>query len=198
MRADGLWNDLPESRNLNYIIEWGGDLLIDNPDINVSSDSVEYRKKYLELMSQLNGIPEDASYRGLHLLKGDDLVTKFERGNVSKLESQGIDASSIGLDLTNDNFISKTEMAKILIELKDARETLRDYSASLQNDLSIITSRREFIEKNINTFQAGSNDLIAADLNQKGAELLALQTRQQLQIEALSLASESNILDLFS
>ncbi len=198
MRSDGFWNDLPENRNLNYIIEWGGDLLIDNPDINVSSDSVEYRERYLEVLSQMEDISTDASYRGIQLLKEDDLETTFNQENQHSLTTQGIDTSALGLGLDNDNFISKVEMTKILDELRDARETLRDYSASLQNDLTIITTRRDFIEQNINTLSAGSDDLTLANQNQNGAELLSLQTRQQIQTTALSLSSQSNILDLFS
>ena len=198
MRADGLWNDLPDSQSLNYIIEWGGDLLIENPDINVSSDSVAYRKQYLELLSQIDEVAIDASFRGNQLLNNDDIETAFNRDNNSFLETQGIDATFTGLGLTNDNFISKSEMTKILSELQGARQTLREYSASLANDLQIIETRSNFIESNINTFESGGSDLVIADLNEKGTEMLALQTRQQLQFEVLSLASTSNILDLFS
>lgn len=198
LRADGLWNDLPDSYNLNYIIEFGGDLLIQNPDINVSSESMDYRDKYLDILTQIDAITSDASFRGVQLLQKDELVTKFNYETKSKLETQGIDATAEGLGLTNDNFISKTEMTKILSELRDARTTLRQFGASIQNDLSIITSRNDFIQNTVNTLKAGSNDLILADMNEKGAELLSLQTRQQLQFEVLPLNTNANILDLFS
>jgi flagellin-like hook-associated protein FlgL len=197
MRADGFWNDLPEDDNLNYIIEWGGDLLIQNPDINVSSDAMAYRADYLELIAEIEAISEDASFRGLNLLRGENLETRFNKDYSSLLETEGIDATISGLGLTNDNFISKTEMTKILDELDDARTALRQYGASIQTDLSIITARRDFIEQNINTLRAGADDLTIADMNAKGSEMLALQTRQLLQVEALSLTANNNILDLF-
>jgi flagellin-like hook-associated protein FlgL len=198
LRADGLWNDLPADRNLNYIIEWGGDLLVQNPDVNVSSEAMDYRRDFLALLGQIDSIAEDSSYRGIHLLTEDDLRTDFNYESGSKQITEGIDATATALGLTNDNFISKSEMTKILSELQDAREVLRDYSASLANDLSVISSRRDFIENTINTYEAGGNDLIFADINEKGSEMLALQTRQQIQFEALSLSVNSNILDLFS
>ncbi len=197
MRADGFWNDLPEDDNLNYLIEWGGDLFIQNPDINVSKEAMDYRRNYLELMGQIEEISSEANFRGIGLLENEDLVTKFERGNGSRLESQGIDASLEGLNLTGDNFISKTEVKRTLSNLRKARETMREYASSLQNDLSIITARRDFIEQNINTFKAGANDLTLADINAKGAEMLSLQTRRELQVEALALSTSTNILDLF-
>lgn len=192
MRADGLWNDLPEANNLNYIIEWGGDLLIQNPDINVSSDAMDYRRDYLDLMGQIQEISLDASYRGVKLLQDDNLKTDFNPERTNSLTIEGIDASISGLGLTGDNFISKIEMTKLLDDLGGARTTLREYSSSLQNSLSIVNTRREFIAQHANTLQSGGDDLTLADMNEKGSEILALQTRQQLSFEALRLSSVSN------
>jgi flagellin len=51
----------------------------------------------------------------------------------------------------------------------------------------------------INTLQSGSDSLTLADSNEEGANLLALQTRQQLSTTALSLAAQAdqNVLRLF-
>jgi flagellin-like hook-associated protein FlgL len=51
----------------------------------------------------------------------------------------------------------------------------------------------------INTLQVGSDSLTLADTNEEGANMLALQTRQQLSTTALSLASQANqaVLRLF-
>ncbi|MEM6810924.1 MAG: lectin-like protein [Pseudomonadota bacterium] len=200
MRPDGTWNDLPNNQNLNYIIEWGGDLFIQNPDVNVSSRAMDYRRDYMELMGEIQAISVDANYRGLSLLEGEDLLTRFELGSSvnSRLRTQGIDATLEGLGLTGDNFVSKTEMTKLLGELDDAREALREYGSSLQNDLAIITQRRDFVENTINTLTSGSDDLVIADQNEIGSNLLALQVREQLQFEALSLSRNDNILDLFT
>ena len=51
----------------------------------------------------------------------------------------------------------------------------------------------------INTLQTGADNLVLADSNEEAANLLALQTRQQLSTTALSLASQAdqNVLRLF-
>ncbi|MBT5297697.1 MAG: flagellin-like protein, partial [Rhodospirillaceae bacterium] len=51
----------------------------------------------------------------------------------------------------------------------------------------------------VNTLTAGAGKLTLADLNEEGANLLALQTRQQLGIQSLAFAgqSEQAILGLF-
>ena len=59
--------------------------------------------------------------------------------------------------------------------------------------------RQDFTKAMINTLQTGSDSLTLADSNQEGANLLALQTRQQLSTTALSLASQASqaVLRLF-
>ena len=60
-------------------------------------------------------------------------------------------------------------------------------------------NRQNFTKQMINTLQTGADELTLADTNEEGANMLALQTRQQLSITALSLASQSNqaVLRLF-
>ena len=72
-------------------------------------------------------------------------------------------------------------------------------SQTLSAGLSTVQIRQDFTNSMINTLQTGSDNLTLADSNQEGANLLALQTRQQLSTTALSLASQSdqNVLRLF-
>ena len=51
--------------------------------------------------------------------------------------------------------------------------------------------RQDFTKAMINTLQTGADSLTLADANEEGANLLALQTRQQLSTTALSLASQA-------
>jgi flagellin-like hook-associated protein FlgL len=76
---------------------------------------------------------------------------------------------------------------------------VRSFGSSLSNNLSIIQTRRDFTEQTINTLRAGASDLTDANLNEEGANLLALQTSQQLGVTSLSLASQSqqSVLRLF-
>jgi flagellin-like hook-associated protein FlgL len=59
--------------------------------------------------------------------------------------------------------------------------------------------RQDFTKAMVNTLQSGSANLTLADSNAEGANLLALQTRQQLSSTALSLAAQAdqNVLRLF-
>ena len=72
-----------------------------------------------------------------------------------------------------------------------ARDDLRTSSKTLSNQLSTITTRQEFTSKMINTLEDGAATLVNADLNEEGANMLMLQTRQSLGTTSLSLASQA-------
>ena len=60
-------------------------------------------------------------------------------------------------------------------------------------------TRKDFTKNMIDTLQTGADNLVLADTNEEGANLLALQTRQSLSTTALSLSAQAdqNVLRLF-
>jgi flagellin len=75
------------------------------------------------------------------------------------------------------------------IELFD--DQLQVESSKLANHLNVITLREDFTKNIVNEFKTGADELTVADLNEEGANLLALQTSQSLGISSLSLASQA-------
>jgi len=65
-------------------------------------------------------------------------------------------------------------------------------SKSLSQSINIVSIRQEFTTELINTLQTGADKLTLADLNEEGANLLSLQTSQQLGVQSLTLASQAN------
>jgi flagellin len=86
-----------------------------------------------------------------------------------------------------------------LTEIQNAMTNLRTRSAGLSSNLSVVTTRQDFTNSIVNTLQTGADNLTLADMNQEGANLLMLQTRQSLGTTALSLASQAaqSVLRLF-
>ena len=154
---------------------------------------------YNTLRSQIDDLVNDAQYRGINLLNGDDLVTFFNENNTSSLTTEGVDFTANGLSLTEATFRSSEEIELTATQARTALNDVRSFGSSLANDLAIITARRDFTEQTVNTLQAGADDLTVADQNEEGANLLALQTRQQLGVTSLSLAAQSqqSVLALF-
>jgi len=188
------------SGNLDPIVNVGGgaeDVTIRFNNSTASLDALA--NDYNTLRSQIDDLVNDAQYRGINLLNGDDLTTFFNENNSSRLTTEGVDFTANGLSLTEATFRSSAQIELTATQARDALSGVRAFGSSLANDLSIIQTRRDFTESTINTLQAGADDLTVADQNEEGANLLALQTRQTLGVTSLSLASQSqqSVLRLF-
>ena len=83
--------------------------------------------------------------------------------------------------------------------LKSSLDTLRSQSSTFGSNLSVVENRQDFTKNMINTLETGAANLTLADSNEEAANLLALQTRQQLSSTALSMASQADqaVLRLF-
>lgn len=83
--------------------------------------------------------------------------------------------------------------------IDSALVTVRQVAQNLGTNSSLLEIRREFTSNLINTLRGGASELINADLNEESANLLSLQTRQQLGTISLSIAqqSEQSVLRLF-
>jgi flagellin len=95
---------------------------------------------------------------------------------------------SVNRTLWGTNAAIQTDMAN----LNTAIILLRTQAASMAANLSVITTRQDWSAGMISNLQTGSDNLTLADMNEEGANMLALQTRQQLGIQALALASQAN------
>lgn len=158
------------------------------------SDFNRVRDQITELVT--NG---DTGYRGTNLLFGDDLFTVFNEFRTSTLTTSGVTFTADGLGLSAANFSRISSTEGTLADVRTALENVRNFGLTLAADLNVIQTREDFTNDIINTLTEGADKLTVADQNEEGAKLLALQTRQQLGVTALSLASQSqqSILRLF-
>lgn len=164
-----------------------------------SVDLESLANDYNEVRNQIDRIVVDSNYRGINLLQGDNLTTSFNEDRTSSLTTDGVNFSANGLGITEATFASADAIDANAVQTRDALEKVRAFGSTLANDLSIIQTRKTFTSETVNTLKAGADDLTVADLNEEGANLLALQTRQQLGTTSLSLASQSQqaVLRLF-
>jgi flagellin len=157
--------------------------------------------QYNEIRSQIDNLSTDSGYKGVNLLGGNDLTVEFNEDGSSSISVTGFDATVAGdLAITAaTDFTSSTNLDTAVGELDAALTTLRSQSKTLSSNLSIITTRLDFTTNMINTLQTGSDNLTLADMNEEGANMLMLQTRQSLGTTSLSLAAQAaqSILRLF-
>ncbi|MGD9845423.1 MAG: flagellin [Variibacter sp.] len=161
--------------------------------------------QFNELRDQLNKLSDDASFNGINLLKGDTLKLTFNETNTSSIsivsqDPDGINSDVLGIGAANaTEFSSNSSLDSRLDGLATALTSLRSQSSAFGSNLSVVQNRQDFTKNMINTLQTGADNLVLADSNEEAANLLALQTRQQLSTTALSLASQADqaVLRLF-
>ena len=160
------------------------------------------------LLVQIGQLAGDSGFNGVNLLGNDDLTVNFNEDATSSTSITGVDytnANATPLGIANSvnwsaaNGVGNTNIDDAAADLTAALTTLRSESQTLGANLSTVQIRQDFTKATINTLQTGSSDLTLADSNEEGANLLALQTRQQLSTTALSLAAQAdqNVLRLF-
>ncbi len=166
-----------------------------------NSTRAQFATQYNDLLDQVDDLTRDAGYNGVNLLQSDSLTVTFNEDGSSTLSITGVDFDSGGLGI-NDSigaFGSDIDINTALGELDDAKASLRAQASKFGSNLSVVETRQDFTKKLINVLETGAANLTLADTNEEGANLLALQTRQQLSSTALSLASQAdqNVLRLF-
>ncbi len=154
---------------------------------------------YNQLLSQYDMLIKDSSYKGINLLETDRLKINFNEDKSAKVMVEGVDVTSKSLGLQTTEWLTQDDVQKSLEQITNAKNVLRSAASQLGNYYSIITTREDFTNKLINVLEEGADKLTLADMNEESANMLALQTRQSLAINSLSLASQANqaILKLF-
>ncbi|WP_298959808.1 flagellin [uncultured Roseibium sp.] len=117
----------------------------------------------------------------------------FNRGTL------GSGTGSVSLSALASEFKTDTDIDRTLQAINAALDELRNAARAMGTALSTVEIRTDFTQNLINTLEVGAGELTIADMNEEGANMLALQTRQQLSSTALSLANQADqsVLSLF-
>ncbi len=158
-----------------------------------SSARTPLAAQYDSLRTQIDELASDAGYKGTNFLDDGNLTVEFNEDASSTLTISGFDASTTGLSLTAaaGSWASDANVDTDVAKLDAALTTLRSNAKTLALNNGVVTTRQEFTTSLINTLTSGADALTAADSNEEGANMLALQTRQQLGIVALQLSSQA-------
>ncbi|MBJ3783907.1 flagellin N-terminal helical domain-containing protein [Devosia sediminis] len=155
--------------------------------------------QFNELRDQLDKIADDASFNGINLLRGDKLAITFNETGTSSIDIQTkdgdtINSSNLGVSTTleEEDLDSDAKIDAELSKLKSALNDVRSQASTFGSNLSIVENRQTFTNAMINTLEDGAGNLTLADMNTEAANLLALQTRQSLSQNSLSLASQAD------
>ncbi|MEW5769682.1 MAG: flagellin [Pseudomonadota bacterium] len=158
--------------------------------------------QFSQILLKINDLIEDADYKGTNYLEAGSLTVLFNEDGSNALTVTGFTANVGSLGVTSSgSSISAggTNLDTAASQIQVAITTLNTQASILSSNLSIISARQEFTTSLTNVLKEGADKLTLADMNEESANMLALQTRQNLGTTSLSLASQAaqSILRLF-
>jgi flagellin-like hook-associated protein FlgL len=171
-----------------------------------SENDADLKAQYDKIIGQVVSMAEDSKYGGQNLIQGtdNDLSVEFNEDGSNTLTVAGFsiaaDAGGTGVDLTaggatlniaEADFTDNGTIEDAIGEIDAFISQLRTEAQKLSSSLSTISIRSEFTSQMVNTLNTGGDNLTLADMNEEGANMLMLQTRQNLGTTSLSLASQA-------
>lgn len=188
------------------------DVLVKLGDSSIQgNDRTNYEKQYTSMLANVKTFVQDANYNGKTLIGdltgsagsfGRVAVTRNENGStygISTFSGSGLYGS---ISFTTTQLSSAATVAALIT----ATGTFMNQQNTLGNELNTIGSTVNYVNNQttynndkINALNGGLGALIDADLAKESAQLTALQIRQQLGTQALSLANQApqSLLSLF-
>jgi flagellin len=160
-----------------------------------SSNTGDLANQFDVIRSQIADMADDSGYGGQNLLNNDSLSVEFNEDGTSTLSVSGTAATTAGtvagVTVAVADFSNNTAIEANISDIDDAVTNLRTEAQKLASNLSTIQIRADFTDKMANTLETGADNLTLADMNEEGANMLMLQTRQSLGTTSLSLSSQA-------
>ena len=156
---------------------------------------------FTSLRDQITKAVTNAKFNGVSIADGSTTKLAFlanTDGTQFTVNAKTI--SLVGLGLTATSTFANAAAAKTMITtISNALGTATNKLASLGTSSTGLDTHLTFVGKLQDSLDAGVGNLVDADLAKESARLQSLQTKQQLGIQALSIANQSSvsILSLF-
>ena len=159
--------------------------------------------EYVALRAQIDTIANNAEFDGVNLIDGN---TDQIKALANSKATATIDVAHQALTTTGNaaiastlatitSAVTTTQIAKLDAAIQNVSSSL----SKLGTGSKALDTHLTFIGKLQDTLDSGVGNLVDADLAKESAKLQALQTKQQLGVQALSIANQSSgsLLSLF-
>ena len=173
---------------------------------DVSLDSTartQLNDDYKSLRDQITKVVNNADFNGANMIKASGTTIQAlgsaDGAVTSKVTVAAQNLSLAGIGLTGTSFTTATIATAQLALVNTAINGVSSKLAKLGTGSKALEAQFAFVGKLQDALDTGVGNLVDADLAKESARLQALQTKQQLGIQALSIAnsSSSNLLGLF-
>lgn len=181
---------------------------VEAADDGLTADSrAAINKDFTALRDQITSIVNSSSFNGTNLLKsgggtvtalqslndGDSATAGYQTDSLN-VANQGMDLAASGTSgaLCVDSQITSAADAKAMVDTLSTLATNTNTKLSTLGAASRqIDTQSTFISKLSDSITAGIGNLVDADLAKESAKLQALQVKQQLGVQALSIANQA-------
>jgi len=159
---------------------------------------------FKSLLNQINTVVGNANFNGVNLLKnGASNYTALANADATsvitvKAQDLSLGGANIGIAATA-SFSTATQAHNYITSVNSAIQNVSTALGGLGTGSNALGAQASFVSNLSSTLNTGIGNLVDADLASASAQLQALQTKQQLGVQALSIANgeSGNLLSLF-
>jgi flagellin len=171
-----------------------------------TTDRAAINDQFQSLRNQITTVVTNADFNGTNMIKsgGSSIYALANSDGTSKITVAAEDLSLGGANLTSSvtstsTIGTATAAGNMVTDLQTAINNVSAALAKLGTGSNALNTHMTFISSLQDTLNSGISNLVDADLAQESATLQALQTKQQLGVQALSIANSSSsmLLSLF-
>ena len=161
--------------------------------------------EYQSLRDQIDTIANNASFDGVNLISSTGVNNASIKAIANADATATIDIDHVVLSKSNTKIaatlstLTGTVGSADVQEIEDAIQDVSSALSKLGTGAKALETHMTNVMKLQDTLDAGIGNLVDADLAKESARLQALQTKQQLGVQALSIANQSSsiLLGLF-
>jgi flagellin len=166
-----------------------------------SASFTALQSDFNSLRDQIEKAASNAKFNGVSLADGSTAKLSFlanADGDTFTVNAQSLNLAGLKLS-TAFTFTSATNAKSVIATMTDALLTATNKLSSLGTSSTGLDTHLTFVGKLQDSLDAGVGNLVDADLAKESAKLQSLQTKQQLGVQALSIANQTpqSILSLF-
>ncbi|MBO6503831.1 MAG: flagellin [Kordiimonadaceae bacterium] len=157
-----------------------------------------------QLRDQITSIVSNAEFNGTNVVEngGDAIVaiTNDTGSNVISIASQDLSLGGGNVTITSTQSIGTAAAASTAVEnIESSISNVNTALSQLGSGAARLELQATFVNQLSDAIEVGIGNLVDADLAQASADLQSLQVKQQLGLQALSIANQapSTVLSLF-
>lgn len=151
---------------------------------------------FKQLRDQITTIVSNASFNGINAVKnsGNNIVAILNDTAGSSLTITAQDLSLTGANITlsaADVIDTKTKAANVVTALETSISNVNAALSKIGAGAKRLEMQKAFVTKLSDAIETGIGNLVDADLAKESAKLQSLQVKQQLGLQALSIANQA-------